>query len=166
MNNPTLPTLPEETVVTLIDLRDENPDEFYAHVAALKNSGWSLRAVSEPLGVSRTAVSGWVKKHNPSKVKTPKVPSPPIPEKTVKATRQREEGYTLSENQSQQLRKLTQEASSVRRFTDPNARSRKAAQELEDLLRGYIDLGVSKKRLSEHCGVSDSAIKQRLRKAN
>lgn len=166
MPNPTLPTLPEESARTLIALREDNPEEFYAYIYALKDSGWSLRAISEPLGVSRTAVSGWVKKHSHEKATPPKVPSPPAPEKAVKATRHREEGYTLSDSQSQQLHNLTQEASAVRRFTDSNARSRKAAQELEDLLRGYIKLGVSKKRLSEHCGVSDSAIKQRLRKAH
>jgi transposase len=155
----TLPTLPEETTTQLVALKGTSPEEFYALVTALRNQGWPLRAIAEPFGVSRTAVQGWEQKYNPE-TELPEVPQIPVREKKKKS----KEKYILSPEECQTLVELAHLASSVRRFTDENAPSRKAAEEFEQYLIEYSSLGVSRADLARASGVSDSSIKQRLRK--
>ena len=59
---------------------------------------------------------------------------------------------------------LAREASKVRRFTDPDAPSRDAAKELEELLHYHKERGASLNTLKVACGVSRRAIAQRLEK--
>lgn len=156
----TLPTLPEETTTQLVALKGTSPEEFYALVVALRTQGWPLRAIGEPFGVSRTAVQGWEQKYNPE-TPLPEVPELPKREKTKKISKEK---YILSPEECQTLQELANLASSVRRFTDENAPSRVAAQELEQHLIDYSEMGVSRADLARAAGVSDSSIKQRLRK--
>lgn len=155
-----LPTLPEETTTQLVALKGTSPEEFYALVIALRTEGWPLRAIGEPFGVSRTAVQGWEQKYNPE-TPLPEVPELPVREKQKKSNKEK---YILSEEECQTLLDLATLASTVRRFTDENAPSRKAAEELEQHLIEYSTMGVSRADLARAAGVSDSSIKQRLRK--
>lgn len=154
-----LPTLPQETTTQLVALKGTSPEEFYALVFALRTEGWPLRAIGEPFGVSRTAVQGWEQKYNPE-TPLPEVPELPVREK-IKIVKDK---YVLSPEECQTLLDLATLASSVRRFTDENAPSRKAAEELEQYLIEYSTMGVSRADLARAAGVSDSSIKQRLRK--
>lgn len=156
-----LPALPEETQQKLMALKGSCPEEFYALVKALRLEGWPLRAIAEPFFVSRTAVQGWEAKFD-GKTDLPTIPSLPITpvEDRHKGTKK----ITLTQEQSEELHRLATEASSVRRFTDENAPSRIAASELERLLVSYSESGVTRVDLAQACGVSDSSIKQRLRK--
>lgn len=70
----------------------------------------------------------------------------------------------LTSEQRKELNKLAHEASKVRRFTDPKAQSRRDAETLEALLKEYKEEGASLGQLASACGVSRSAIAQRLRK--
>lgn len=155
-----LPTLPEETTTQLVALKGTSPEEFYALVVALRNQGWPLRAIAEPFGVSRTAVQGWERKHDPE---APLPEAPPLPEKPKREV-QNKEKYVLSEEECRVLLELAELASTVRRFTDIYAPSRQAANLLEEKLIEYTSYGVSRADLARASGVSDSSIKQRLRK--
>src|SRR4029453_17031004 len=159
-NTSTLPTLPEETTTQLVALKGTSPEEFYALVTALRSQGWPLRAIAEPFGVSRTAVQDWEKKYTPE-TPLPEVPQVPSRPKKIK---EKKEKYILSPEECQTLKELADLASSVRRFTDENAPSRRAANELELKILEYTDLGVSRVDLAKASGVSDSSIKQRLTK--
>lgn len=157
-----LPALSPETVERLVALRDTDKDEFYALVWALRSKNWPLRAIAEPLGVSRTAVQGWERK--PTNAFIPPVeemPTPPPKERTSGTPRK-----NLSDEECQVLRELAEDASTVRRYTDQNSPTRRSASLLEAKLYTYRTKGISLTQLAEACGVSRSAIAQRLRKFN
>lgn len=159
--NTKLPELPNDTATQLVALKGSNPEEFYALVKALRLEGWPLRAIAEPFAVSRTAVQGWENQHTGATL--PEVPD--LPKREIKERKKNTtEKYVLSDEEAKILRQLADEASQVRRFTDRNAPSRTAATILEAKLIEYSNKGVSRKQLAVHCGVSDSSIKQRLRK--
>lgn len=157
-----LPTLPESTIAQLVALRTGSSEEFYALVKALRLECWPLRAIGEPFGVSRTAVQGWESKYTEGTA-LPKVPELPV-QQVVKDRKNTTKKIELADEEIEDLRQLADLASGVRRFTDRNAPSRRAASELESKLIEYSKRGVSRKQLAAYCGVSDSSIKQRLRK--
>lgn len=160
-NDTKLPTLPDDTAQTLAALKGNCPEEFYALVKALRIEGWPLRAIGAPFSVSRTAVQGWEAKYSGT------TPLPTIPSLPVTPTEERHRGVKkieLEQEQVKELRSLAIEASNVRRFTDDNSPSRAAAHDLEKLLIEYSNMGVTRVDLAKACGVSDSSIKQRLRK--
>jgi hypothetical protein len=156
-----LPELPKKTATKLVALKGKNPDEFHALIKALRNEGWPLRAIAAPLAVSRTAVMDWEKKC-PQDAELPEVPEVPLPEPKDRTNISKK--YFLSEGEITKLKTLADSASKVRRYTDQNATSRLDALELEKLLIEYSNRGLSRTQLARYCGVSDSAIKQRLRK--
>jgi hypothetical protein len=159
--NTKLPELPNDTATQLVALKGSCPEEFYALVKALRLEGWPLRAIAEPFSVSRTAAQGWEHKYQ-TEWPIPEVPELPVqPPKDRKNSTKR---YTLTDDEVKNLRELADTASTVRRYTDQNAPSRRAAHELEAKLLEYSNRGLSRTQLAVYCGVSDSSIKQRLRK--
>jgi transposase len=156
-----LPELPNDTATQLVALKGSCPEEFYALVKALRLEGWPLRAIATPFSVSRTAAQGWENKYKPE------TPLPEVPELPVQAPKDRKNSskkYSLNDDEIQNLKSLATLASTVRRYTDQNAPSRRAAHELEAKLLEYSNRGLSRTQLAGYCGVSDSSIKQRLRK--
>ena len=160
-NDNKLPCLPQETADQLVDLKGTSTEDFYALVKALRIEGWPLRAIAEPFHVSRTAAQGWEKKYTGG-TPLPTVPALPLAPRQERKNSSKK--YTLQLDQIQDLQNLANLASGVRRYTDRNAASRKAATELEAKLIEYSEDGVSRTQLARYCGVSDSSIKQRLRK--
>lgn len=161
ISNTKLPELSDETVRDLKILRKDGGQRFYAYVKSLRINKWPLRAVATPLGVSRTAVSNWEKAFDAS-VHLPVVEDlPAVVPKAVKPVYHR---FELTPSQSLELESLAHEAAKVRRFTDYNAKSRKDAEKLEELLRKYTAEGASLGQLAKACKVSRSSIAQRLRK--
>ena len=158
-----LPSLSPETADRLVALRGADKDKFYALVKALRIQNWPLRAIAEPFNVSRTAVSGWEALYRSS---TPLPEAEPMPEPPAKERTSGSKKKQLSAEECQTLRELTEEASTVRRYTDTNAPSRRAADLLESKLYAYREKGISLTQLAEACGVSRSAVAQRLRKFN
>lgn len=157
----TLPELPAEIITELKNLRRDDQPALYAYVSSLRKNNWPLRSIATPLGVSRTAVMRWSQYYDGS------VPQPPTESLPVAPTRQANTVYAkvvLTKDQKKQLYTLAQEASKVRRYTDPIAQSRKDANQLEQLLLKYTKEGASLGQLALACGVSRSSIAQRLRK--
>lgn len=157
-----LPELPNTTTTQLVALKGSCPEEFYALVKALRLKGWPLRAIATPLSVSRTSVQSWEARYRTETLLPPNVPD--LPKVEVKDRTTNTPAYRLTPEESNNLKELASLAALVSRYTDTNAPSRLAAAELEALLLHYNSVGVSKKKLAAHCDVSDSSIKQRLRK--
>lgn len=156
-----LPELSEVTVNILRDLREGDRQHFYAYIVSLRANHWPLRAIATPLGVSRTAVQRWQKLFDAS-VHVPVTEE--LPEVLPRRVNTSYIRMKLTSEQEEELNKLAHEASKVRRYTDPNAQSRRDAETLEALLKEYKEEGASLGQLASACGVSRSAIAQRLRK--
>lgn len=157
-----LPELSASTVQQLSALRSkEDKEDFYLHVASLRKNSWPLRAIAEPLGVSRSIVNIWETKIDPL-AEMPE--TEPLPQQISEQVKPIYSKYELTEEQSQTLWDLAREASKVRRYTDPDAPSRESARELEKLLHMHKDNGASLNTLKNACGVSRRAIAQRLEK--
>ena len=156
-----LPELSDESVQQLKALREGEAQSFYAYVKSLRKNKWPLRAIAEPLGVSRTAVSNWERSvHN----STPLPATERLPEVLPKRVKPVYRKFELTASQQKELKDLAHEASKVRRFTDANAPSRRDAEKLESLLLKYTKAGASFGQLAKACEVSRSSIAQRLRK--
>lgn len=160
-NDNKLPCLPQETTEKLLALKGTSTEDFYALVKALRIEGWPLRAIAEPFSVSRTAAQGWEQKYEEG---TPLPSVPALPVSPRKEKKNKSKKITLTVDEITELQHLANLGSGVRRYTDPNSLSRRAAAQLEQLLIEYSDRGVSRAQLAKYCGVSDSSIKQRLRK--
>jgi len=157
----TLPELSPDTVAQLKKLRDTDRPAFYQYVASLRRNKWPLRAVSEPLGVSRSIVQIWEHKVLESTVLPETEQLPKAIDDQVKPIYLR---YELTDEESTQMYVLAREASKVRRFTDLDSPARDAAKELEDLLHYHKERGASLNTLKVACGVSRRAVAQRLEK--
>jgi hypothetical protein len=157
-----LPELSESTIQRLLELRSmEDKEEFYLHIASLRRNSWPLRAIAEPLGVSRSIVNIWETKIDPL-APLPEVEA--LPKQISEQVKPIYSKYELSEEDSRKLWHLAREASKVRRYTDPDSPSREAARELEDLLHYHKERGASLNTLKNACGVSRRAVAQRLEK--
>lgn len=161
LSRPPLPELSENTVNTLKSLRETDLPSFYAHIVSLRDNKWPLRAIAQPLEVSRSIVSIWEKKYD-SSVDYPE--SEQMPETPVKEKKSAKPKFAFSPKEVKELKDLAHEASKVRRFTDEKAESRNAASRLEKLLIFYREKGASLGQMAKACEVSRSSIAQRLRK--
>lgn len=157
----TLPELSDNTVAQLKRLRDTDRPAFYELVASLRKNKWPLRAISDPLGVSRSIVQIW---ENKAPENTPLPESEQLPKAIDEQVKPIYLRYELSDEESMRMYVLAREASKVRRFTDNDSPSRDAARELEELLHYHKDRGASLNTLKVACGVSRRAIAQRLEK--
>lgn len=124
-------------------------DELIAHVKALRVEGWPLSVVSEAVGVSKTSISKW--SHKDTEFIPVEVPEYSRP-------------HELTQFEITNLRLLTEKASKVRRFTDPQSPARIAALALEKSLISHKENGVTISDLARACGVTRRAINQRLEK--
>lgn len=157
-----LPELSASTIQHLSELRaKDDKEEFYLHIASLRRNSWPLRAIADPLGVSRSIVNIWETKIDPL-AEMPVTES--LPKQISEQVKPIYSRYELTAEEAQTLWDLAREASKVRRYTDPNSPSREAARELEDLLHFHKDRGASLNTLKNACGVSRRAIAQRLEK--
>jgi lambda repressor-like predicted transcriptional regulator len=157
----TLPELSDATVAQLKRLRDTDRPAFYEYVASLRKNKWPLRAISQPLGVSRSIVQIW---ENKVAENTPLPVTEQLPKAIDDQVKPIYLRYELSDEESTRMYVLAREASKVRRFTDSDSPAREAALELEELLHYHKERGASLNTLKVACGVSRRAIAQRLEK--
>lgn len=160
-----LPQLSLDTVETLKNLRQTDVDKFHLTVSSLCKNGWPLRATADPLNVSRSIVDIWKNKGLKQVAEGATLPvTEGIPEGMPKEIKAVYSKYEVSQEEQEELSRLTEQAKHVRRFTDPNSPSRDAAKELEAKLRYHKDQGASYTQLARWCNRSRRAIIQRLEK--
>lgn len=148
-------------------MRESQSNQFYLNIVSLHKNGWSLQDIASSFDVSKSAVANWEKKGKKvtdqftAMVGIPikNVEKPELPSKAPKP-----EPVSIPIDAQQTILKLAQMASKVSRNTPGDAPSRKAAAELEDILRYYKDQGVSYSKLAAAAGVTRRAIAQRLEK--
>ena len=150
-------------------MREQQSNQFYLNIVSLHLNNWSLQDIASSFGVSKSAVANWEKKGKklitiPSfdqgnNIPVKEVKKPELPSKAPKP-----EPVDFPIEAQQTILKLAQAASRVSRNTPADAPSRKAAAELEDILKHYKDQGVSYSKLAAAAGVTRRAIAQRLEK--
>jgi DNA-directed RNA polymerase specialized sigma24 family protein len=162
--------LPVDTAANLKNARDKSATDFQAAVIALRANNWPLRAIADVFDVTRVAAKAWHERalQNPEAVQLAKefvVPSLPLSARgsQVKAVRLKPDVHP---EDRERIRSLAVLASTVRRWTPQDSPERRAARELEALIKHYVDdLKVSPSTIAAHAGVSRRAIAQRLEKA-
>lgn len=163
----TNPVLPDTESERLTALRGgEDRSSLYAYVLALRQAGWPLRAIADPVGVSRMGVKLWedtAKKLELQAAATAlDVPKPPLMSvgSGVSAARRT---IDVPQRDRQRLYDLQQLARLVRQSTPAGAPSRLASDELDGLLVKYVEIrGVQPMVVARHAGVTRRAIVARL----
>jgi hypothetical protein len=152
-------TLPQETTDLLVNLRENDKEEFHNYVKALVDNKWSLRSIAAAVGSGHSIVKVW----KDSAEGPTRYPVPEVPRKLKESSsRPVKPEVEIPTSDQKRILELTQQASMVRGRTPQDSPYRQAARELEDLLFHYKELDVSYKRLSEIAQVSRRAIAQRL----
>jgi hypothetical protein len=161
-----------------------------ARTLALRNAGWTLAAIGEPLGAPRSTVRSW--EHHPDSMRKPSpdneqpLPTPPgiRPDpfmsedprtshthrhthhsthgSRVPTPRVRALSLDVPEDDQARIAHLAPLARRVRGGTPLSSPYRQAKRELNDLLRYYADRKVPVQRLAELAGVTYRAMKVRL----
>ena len=150
-------------------MREHQNDQFYLNILSLHISGWSLQEIANSFTVSKSAVANWEKKGKKlAKDQDAVIEHSAVPQKDKVAVLPSKEPKTpvvdFPIEAQQKILKLAQVASKVSRNTPPDAPSRKAAAELEDILYKYKTAGVPYSKLAAAAGVTRRAIAQRLDK--
>ena len=169
MRKKTKASLPDNTAKTLQQLKGSQPKQFYAHVIALRERGWPLRALGEPFNVSRVAVSNWEEKAygDPETVILSKgvaVPELPIDGHGSK-TKAAKITPDVPKTDQERFARLAPIAAKNTRWSEPNSPERLAAEELNQLIAYYhLYRKVPAAAIARYAGVSRRAIMQRLKK--
>lgn len=163
--------LPADASRRLQELRaEEQEGRFYAYLLELREAGWPLRAIAEPLGVSRAAVMGWQRKAEAAHLTitiaghNPLVPALPLashsqPYYAKKIT------PDIPKKDRPELIQLHRQAKKVTRWTPEEHPSRQAAKELEERILFYANQRkVPVASIAKHLGVTRRAIAQRIEK--
>ena len=164
-----VPTLPGEASNILHNLYEIKPlsAPFYTYVLALRQAGWPLRSISEPLGVSRVAASNWEKRasEDPSKILAAGgVSAPQIPlEAKGQSIRRIRISAKPTPEITASLRSLSELASKNTRWSRLDSPERLASRELDRLVTRLVrDVGISASEVARTVGVTRRAIMQRI----
>lgn len=163
--------LPADAAHKLQELKkldDTHDTQFAVYLLQLRFAGWPLRAIAEPLGVSRAAVMAWEKKANAMHLTLDldpkKVPALPM---TAHA-----QPYTakkivpdIPKKDLPELIQLHRQAKKVTRWTPAEHPARQAAAQLEERILFYANQRkVPVASIAKHLGVTRRAIAQRIEK--
>lgn len=157
----TMTHLPETTLEQLIRFRETDTDLFYAKIRGLRENKWSLRKIANDLGVSPSGVAIWERKA--AYASTEDLPIAPQRDPAA-SQKPKKIKVEITDSDRQRIAELSPKASEVRRFTPHNHPSRKAAEELEQILYSNKQRGVSLQDLAKAAGRTRRAIAQRLEK--
>lgn len=167
--------LPADAAHKLQELKkeaDEYPTsgKFYAYLLDLRDAGWPLRAIAEPLNVSRAAVMSWQKKanalhltrdFNPNRTDIPALPmtahAQPYQAKKIVPD--------IPKKDLPELIQLHRQAKKVTRWTPEDHPNRIASRKLEERILFYTNQRkVPVASIANHLGVTRRAIAQRIEK--
>lgn len=159
--------LPADAARLLQEFKDTSRNDFYSYLVALREKGWPLRALAEPLGVSRAAVLSWEKETTTmtltdmSRYPLPELPldshaQPFYPKKIVP---------DIPKKDVPELIQLQKQAKKVTRWTPEGHPTKLAAKELEEKILFYANQRkVPVASIARHLGVTRRAIAQRIEK--
>lgn len=157
--------LPPDTITDLRQIhadRANNPTLLYAYVALLHARGWTFDEIARPLGVSRSIVGQWKRRHSPpNPALLPAAPHKPKPlTGTIKKIIP-----DLSPEDQKIIQTTAEVARKRTRWSRKDSPETKAAEELAELIQKHVkERGVPASRFAEVAGVSRRAIMQRLEK--
>lgn len=162
-------SLPESEAKTLQQLRKTEPVQFYAHIIALRERGWPLRAIGEPFDVTRVAVSNWEKKAYDSEEAILASRSVTVPELPINGHGSKSRAAKIVPDvppaDQARIARLAPLAAKNTRWSDPKSPERLAAQELNELFAYYhLYRKVPAAALARYAGVSRRSVMQRLNK--
>ena len=164
MSLATLPTAEVDRLKALHESGDR--DALRAYIRALREQQWPLRAIGDPLGVSRSTVQYWEQTGQPAKdPKDTVVPLSPraITTAGTKTVRWRSR---LPEGVAEQLKYHADRAKMVRSQTPPNSPLRQSAKILDDMIALYLSHMVAVTEIAEAMGVTHRAVKARMERRN
>lgn len=175
MTTPQLSTRTTERLINAHAIREEDGFEaLLAIVEALRNEGWPLKSIAEPLGVSREIVRVWAKRAATMDLPTVTVESLPriVPQSTIDAeqaaarrvNRARREAEALARNVPRLL-ELQADAESLRGPSAFSPRQAAASAEYTRLIDQTLRAGVRGRVLAEALGVQQITLHARMRRS-
>lgn len=165
-----LVSLPRDEAALLVTIRGDLP-ALRARVVSLRDVGWPLRAIGEPLHSPRSTVRAWeVEGRRAGHVDahpTPRAPATlrPTPSPSV-PSHARALRPDVPEDDALRIAKLAPLARKVRGGTPDGDPLRTAKTELDELVLRYHRRGVSIQRLADLAGVTYRAMSVRLHAAD
>mgnify|MGYP001608982921 CR=1 FL=1 len=163
--------LPADAARHLQELKaEEQEGRFHAYLLELREAGWPLRAIAEPLNVSRAAVMSWQRKAEAEHLtrnitgRNPLVPVLPLsahaqPYYAKKIT------PDIPKKDLPELLQLHRQAKKVTRWTSEDNEYRQAARQLEERILFYANQRKGPvASIAKHLGVTRRAIAQRIEK--
>lgn len=163
--------LPPEIAEQLVNIRATNKTLFEAWVIALREKRWPYRSIGDVFGVSRVAAQAWYKRalKNEVAVEKAKDLETQVPLLAIDVRGSQIKVVKLIPDvppaERERLKTLTEQAREVGRWTPPYAPSRKAAEELEELIYFYaVKRKIPAATIARHAGVTRRAVVQRLEK--
>lgn len=138
-------------------------DALRGYIRALRDRRWPLRAIGEPLGLSRSTIQFWettgVPEENPSQEIVVSMSPRAIETAGDKLTRRRSE---VLEEDKQRMNLLSFMAKQVRSQTPENSPLRRAANELDAKIEEYLKRMVPVTEIAKAMGVTHRAVKARM----
>lgn len=162
--------LPRSEADYLVALRNQRDlPNLRRRVAALRQHGWTLRAIGAPLHANRATVRSW-ETHPDAQSASSSPSSPPLPAPPnlrpapLATTPLRIRALTPDVPLADQarIRNLAPLARKVRGGTPPSSPASQAKQQLDELVSSYASRGVPIQRLAELAGVSYRAMSVRI----
>ena len=136
-----------------------------AYIVALRAKQWPLRAIGEPLGLSRSTIQYFERSASYIDNTRVEIPLSPRAIETdgVKTVRWRSH---IPENQKPTLRLLSDQARRVRAQTPADSPLRRASTDLDYWIEHYLYRMVPVTEIAEAMGVTHRAVKARLERRN
>lgn len=168
-NNTLMPTkariqLPESEKQALVAAREAGDlVALRQRVLALRQAGWPLRAIGDPLNTGRSTARMW-ELHADPKEATPSVTQCPRGKHGAgeRVVRMR---LDVPPSERDELKRLALSARKVRGSTPQDAQERRDAKQLEQMIKRYVHRGVPVKRIAGHMGVTYRAVAARLERS-
>jgi hypothetical protein len=160
-----LETLPPEQAARLRLLHAQGDHEsLKTYIAALRAQQWPLRAIGEPLGLSRSTIHYFERN-----AKGPKdTSSIPLPERAFEVAGAKTVRWRthLPPEQRDRLADLAKKARRVRAQTPANSELRIAADTLDTLIEVYLHRMVPVTEIADAMGVTHRAVTARIERRN
>ena len=155
--------LPKELVEELLAIYESGDREMLSnYIISLRAQKWPLRAIGEPIGMSKSTVQFWERAATADAVDTTYSPRA-IESAGVRTVRW---SARISDGDLERFRTLSEEARKVRSQTPENSSQRIAAEELDLLIEVYLNKMVTVTDIANAMGVTRRAVRARMERRN